>query len=361
MAQKHVLLVDDSKFVRTTFSRILSDTFEVIEAADGDAGWEAIEGDPSIVLVFCDFDMPKLDGFGLLARVRGSKDARIRKLPFIIITGHEGESIRRRARDSGANDFISKSADAPEVISRIEKQLRAVAASPEPKESRPAPAQTAKRDRTPGPLTLPSLIAEGRKLHSIARRDGGQLFALSFLIDTHAGAAAQAGKEISDALLDRIAKLATEMLTRDSLLARTADREFTVVSAGAGQTQVLSFARLLREQLEKANEQIRVHCGISSVGADPAGSIEDLMKLARERLRKAAGGPTEARATAPSTLPVDVDRALQVLERVSPDRLGEASNEILRRLLPFLQEAFKRMQVDFPVDKVAQALKGRKP
>ncbi len=361
MPAKHVLLVDDSKFVRTTFSRILSDTFEVIEAADGDAGWEAIQSDPSIVLVFCDFDMPKLDGFGLLARVRGSKDARVRKLPFIIITGHEGESIRRRARDSGANDFISKSADAPEVISRIEKQLRVVAASPEPKESKPAPAQSVTRGRTPGPLTLPSLVEEGRRLYSIARRDGGQLWAMSFLLDAAPGAAAQAGKTITDPLLDRIAKLATEMLTKESLLARAGDREFTVISGGAGATQALSFARHLREQLEKANEQIRVHFGISSVGADPASSIEDLMKLARDRLRKTAGGPPGVPVATPPALPIEVDRALQVLERVSPDRLGEASNEILRRLLPFLQGAFKRMQVDFPVDKVAQTLKGRKP
>ena len=65
--QKRVLVVDDSRFVRTTFAHILKVSFDVAEAADGEAAWLAIQADPSIVMVFTDLDMPKLDGFGLLA------------------------------------------------------------------------------------------------------------------------------------------------------------------------------------------------------------------------------------------------------------------------------------------------------
>jgi diguanylate cyclase (GGDEF)-like protein len=367
----HVLLVDDSKFVRTTFNRILSGMFGVVEAADGEAGWQAIESDPSIALVFCDLDMPRLDGFGLLARVRSSTDARIRKLPVIVISGHEEESTKKRARNSGASDFISKTADAPEVLARIEKLLRMVGAKPHARQTPPAPTRTAARDRLTGTLTLPALIAEGRKLYSLARRDGGHLSAVSFVIETDAEPTREAAKEVADQLLDPIARLATEMLSKESLLARTGDAEFTVVLADAGAAQALDFARRLREQLEKANvayrdrvARVRVNSGVSSVGSDQAGSIEDLMKFARERLRKAAGRPAQApvgrNEHAPvvtPTLPGEVDRALKILEGVNPDRLGEASNEVLRRLLPFLQGAFKRMQVDFPADKIARMLR----
>jgi len=80
-AEKRVLIVDDSKFVRTTFNRILRSSFVVLEAVDGEAAWKTIQEDSSIVMVFSDLDMPKLDGFGLLRLVRGAKDERIRKLP----------------------------------------------------------------------------------------------------------------------------------------------------------------------------------------------------------------------------------------------------------------------------------------
>ncbi|HEX6733770.1 MAG TPA: diguanylate cyclase response regulator, partial [Azonexus sp.] len=54
--QKRVLVVDDSRFVRTTFAHILKTSFDVVEAADGEAAWVAIQADSSIVMVFTDLD-----------------------------------------------------------------------------------------------------------------------------------------------------------------------------------------------------------------------------------------------------------------------------------------------------------------
>lgn len=119
-----VLVIDDSKFVRTTFRRILESSMDVREEVDGDAGWRAIAGDAAIQLVFCDISMPNMDGFGVLRHVRGAADERIRQLPVIVISGDEDEATRRRVREAGATDFISKSADATEVLSRIDNQLR---------------------------------------------------------------------------------------------------------------------------------------------------------------------------------------------------------------------------------------------
>src|SRR6267142_7091854 len=104
--EKKVLIVDDSKFVRTTFNRILSTSFAVREGADNETGWQAIESDSSIVMVVSDIDMPKLDGFGLLERMRSSSDARIKAMPIIVISGNQNEAAKKRCRDLGANDFI---------------------------------------------------------------------------------------------------------------------------------------------------------------------------------------------------------------------------------------------------------------
>ncbi|HKV86892.1 MAG TPA: response regulator, partial [Candidatus Dormibacteraeota bacterium] len=68
--KQRVLLVDDSRIVRTTVSRLIRKSFDVREEADGEAGWQAISSDPSIVVVFSDIQMPKLDGFGLIERMR---------------------------------------------------------------------------------------------------------------------------------------------------------------------------------------------------------------------------------------------------------------------------------------------------
>jgi len=86
-AKRRVLVVDDSRFVRTTFATILRGSFDVREEADGEAAWAVIQSDASIVMVFTDLDMPKLNGFGLLSRIRDAKEERIRDLPVVVISG----------------------------------------------------------------------------------------------------------------------------------------------------------------------------------------------------------------------------------------------------------------------------------
>jgi hypothetical protein len=50
---------------------------------------------------------------------------------------------------------------------------------------------------------------------------------------------------------------------------------------------------------------------------------------------------------------------VKAIEGTNPERLGEAGNEVLRRLLPFVLAACRRLNVELPVDRIAQALKNR--
>jgi two-component system cell cycle response regulator len=367
--EKKVLIVDDSKFVRTTFNRILSTSFEVREVADGEAGWQAIETDPSIVMVVSDIDMPKLDGFGLLERVRGSSDARIKAMPIIIISGNQNEGTKKRARDLGANDFVAKEADAPEVLSRIDNLLRLVKASNDLEQNKQVLEQTVTNDPLTGTFTPHYLMTEGRKHYAHARRHGGHLSVMAFRIDSYSEVAQKIGKDVADQLLARIAKMVSGALRAEDSIGRAAETTFIVISTGAGASQVMSFARRLHQQLENAQVAYRGQALkiLTSFGIatpqDAANSVEDLIKLALQRLQRAGAskgerivGGDDITLVRSATLPGDLDRAVQVLEQADAERLGDASDEILRRLLPFLQAAFKRVKIDLPVDKISAIL-----
>ena len=323
VAQKRVLVVDDSKFVRTTFNRILSAWFAVREEADGEAGWEAVQADASIAMVFSDLDMPKLDGFGLIDRIRKSADARIRGLPVVVISGSQEESSRRRAREAGANDFISKSADAPEVLARIGNLMRLV---------------------KPAAVTPQLLVTEGHKQFSYARRHGTQLSVMALRVDSFADAARKFGKPLADELLARIGKLIANMMRAEDSVALAAQATFMVLSPGTGAAQALAFARRLREQLRNAQVsyggqvlKIQASLGCASFGIDAADSIEELMKRALQRLQTGNAPPK------PAVLTAEVEHALHVLERLDAGRLGDAAaTEIVKRLAPFMQQALKR-------------------
>jgi diguanylate cyclase (GGDEF)-like protein len=338
LPQKRVLVVDDSKFVRTTFAAILKTSFAVREEADGEAAWRALESDPSLVMVFTDLDMPKLDGFGLLRRIRQSSDRRIKELPVVVISGNEGPGSKERARQLGANDFIAKSADAAEVLSRLDNVLRLVRTSKELEATRKVVANTATHDPLTGTHTPHYLVTEGRKHFAHVRRHGGELSVMALRLDTYDEIALAAGKDIADVVIQRIARLVLEKVRAEDSVARVAHATFMVVAAGAAAPQMLAVAQRLKRELDDAKVKYREQplkfvssLGVASV-ADPASSIEDLMRLALQRLQRSPAVPAPPPAARAPGLPADLERILRFLESSDISRYGEAADEFARRL-----------------------------
>lgn len=338
LPQKRVLVVDDSRFVRVTFAGILKASFAVREEADGEAAWKAIESDPTIVMVFTDLDMPRLSGFDLLFRIRASQDRRIRELPVVVISGNEEQASKQKARELGANDFIAKSADAPEVLSRLDNVLRLVRTSKELEQSRMAVASTATHDQLTGTHTPHYLVTEGRKHFAHARRHSGELSVMALRLDTYESIALAAGKDIADIVITRIAKLVMEKVRAEDSVARVAQATFIVLAAGTAAPHMVGLAERLRRELDEARVTYREQAlkfvtsvGVASVSADPANAIEDLIKLAMQRLQ-ATPRPAPAPAPAKAGIPEDLERVLRYLENLDASRLGDSVEIFAKRL-----------------------------
>jgi diguanylate cyclase (GGDEF)-like protein len=372
--KQRVLLVDDSRIVRTTISRLIRKSFDVREEADGEAGWQAISTDPSIVVVFSDIQMPKLDGFALLERIRTSQDARIKTIPVIVISGDEDDATKKRARAAGANDFITKTTDGTEILSRIDNLLHLVEAKQQLVVTKQAIDQTVTRDPITGTFTTHYLVTEGGKHFAHARRHGGSLSVLVFHVDSQAAVAEKVGKAVADQLLARIAKLVTGTLRTEDSMGRVSESGFAVVFPGTSSQQALAFARRMHEQLDKAQVSYRgevlkisTSIGLAALDVDAASSIEELMKLAQQRLKDAANRRAQQRIVnqdevslvKASTLPSDIERAVQVIENTNADQLGEASSEVLRRILPFIVGVCRKLNVEIPLDRITQAIRNQ--
>jgi diguanylate cyclase (GGDEF)-like protein len=372
--KQRVLLVDDSRIVRTTIARLIRKSFDVREEADGESGWKAIASDPSIVVVFSDIQMPQLDGFALLERIRKSEDQRIRSIPVIVISGDEDDATKRRAKAAGANDFITKTTDGTEILARIDNLLHLVEAKQQLVVSKQAIDQTATRDPVTGAFTPHFLLTEATKHFSHARRHGASLSVLVFQVDTYGEITEKVGKAVADQLVARIAKLVMGTLRAEDSMGRAAEASFAVVFPGTSSQQALAFARRMNEQLEKAQVtyrgqvlRISASIGLSALDVDTATSIEELMKLAQQRLRDAANRKAQQRIVnqdevslvKPLTLPSDIDRAVQVIENANTQQLGEAATEALRRMLPFIVAVCRKLNVEIPLDKITQALRNQ--
>ena len=115
-----VLLVDDNADMRGYVAGLLRPHYRVEEAVDGQAGLESALRDPPD-LVLSDVMMPRLDGFGLLHRLRG--DARTRGVPVILLSARAGEESAIEGLEAGADDYLAKPFATRELLARVRTHL----------------------------------------------------------------------------------------------------------------------------------------------------------------------------------------------------------------------------------------------
>ena len=90
------------------------------EAEDGKAAFATATVQP-IDLIISDFNMPEMDGLGLLRAVRGH--AALRKLPFILLTGRGDRELVVKAAQAGVNNYLVKPFTTPILREKIEQVL----------------------------------------------------------------------------------------------------------------------------------------------------------------------------------------------------------------------------------------------
>lgn len=101
-----LLFVDDDPILREFATvHLASESMSIETAGDGAEGLERIaELKPDLVLL--DLEMPRIDGFEVLRRLRD--DPATARLPVIVVTGREDTGAIDRAFDAGATSFIAK-------------------------------------------------------------------------------------------------------------------------------------------------------------------------------------------------------------------------------------------------------------
>ena len=117
-----LLLVDDEPGLRTAVQAYLEDEgFQVTTAVDGEDGWaKAQELLPDLVI--SDVMMPRLDGYGLLRKLRA--DERLGGTPVIFLTAKGMTADRIEGFQAGCDDYIPKPFDPDELVARVHNVVR---------------------------------------------------------------------------------------------------------------------------------------------------------------------------------------------------------------------------------------------
>ena len=114
-----VLTVDDSASMRALLKNALTSRgFAVEQAEDGQEALEWLAANEADVII-TDINMPRLDGFGLIEKLRDSSIHADR--PILVLTTESSDEKKRRARDAGATGWIVKPFDAEKLTTALRR------------------------------------------------------------------------------------------------------------------------------------------------------------------------------------------------------------------------------------------------
>ena len=118
-----ILIVDDEESIRKALRLTLSKAgYDVVEAADGGKGIEAIGADDNPLMVdviICDIRMPKINGLEAIAFFRQQYPS----VPVLVLTGYPDFQLATGLLRQGVVDYLVKPADKDALIAAVERAM----------------------------------------------------------------------------------------------------------------------------------------------------------------------------------------------------------------------------------------------
>ena len=117
-----ILIVDDQADNRDMLSALLSqEGYRTLTAAGGMEAMDSIANDtPQLILL--DVSMPDMDGYAVASLLKA--DPKTSHIPIVFVTAHAGRGARVVGLNAGAEDYLTKPVDAPELLLKVRNLLR---------------------------------------------------------------------------------------------------------------------------------------------------------------------------------------------------------------------------------------------
>jgi two-component system, OmpR family, KDP operon response regulator KdpE len=114
-----VLIVDDEPPIRKLLRMGLSTQgYEILDATNGKTALALLDEKPDLIIL--DLGLPDMQGLDLLAAIRARNEA----VPIVVLSSRGDESVKVRALDLGADDYLTKPFGMEELLARMRAALR---------------------------------------------------------------------------------------------------------------------------------------------------------------------------------------------------------------------------------------------
>jgi len=293
-SRPRILIADDSRVIRLAIKKILGTQYDIVQVENGAHAWDQVCQDRDIQALVTDIEMPQMDGYELICRIRAADDARIRDLPVITITGTDDEYVRHRAFACGATDFITKPLDSIQLQARVQAYVQYGEATRDLTEKALSLEEQAITDPLTGLRSRRYLMQRGEQDVAYALRHGRDLTMIRIDIDGFKKIYREHGDEMSDRLLAWLAKLLFANARTEDTVARVSGAEFAIVATATSLGDAAALCERVRDAVGSqpfsygdTRIAVTMSMGLASLTSDRRDTIESLLKLANQRLNRA--------------------------------------------------------------------------
>ncbi|MGL5872069.1 MAG: response regulator [Xenococcaceae cyanobacterium] len=117
-----ILVIDDSINVRRFLAMMLEKAnYKVEQAKDGQEALEKLLAGHSFDAIICDIEMPRLDGYGFLSKVKANPDCK--NIPVMMLTSRTSDKHRNLAMNLGADAYLNKPFQELELLQALEELI----------------------------------------------------------------------------------------------------------------------------------------------------------------------------------------------------------------------------------------------
>ena len=292
-----ILVVDDNQDnVEIIATRLRFRGYEIDEASDGHQALSLIRHKPPH-LILLDVMLPDIDGYEISRRIKG--DDTLPFIPIILVTARDSTQDKVAGLDAGADDYLTKPINFPELEARVRSMLRIKRLQDELNEKNRELERLSISDGLTG-------LFNHRHIHGLldeeyerANRSGDSLTLAMFDLDHFKSVNDNYGHQSGDRVLQQFADILRNTARDIDRIGRYGGEEFMVILPETELREGAVFVERVRREVARhefligREEPLRmtVSAGVSTYPHEMVGSPETLVRLADEALyaAKAAG------------------------------------------------------------------------
>ena len=347
-----ILFVDDSKTVRKSAAKILSDDYTVLEACNGREAWDIVQLNQTIDVIFADLQMPEMNGLQFLQKIRSIDDHRTARLPVIMITGHsDSHAAMRAVFELGATGFISKPFSDIDLISRAHSYLDLTRKMELLEKLKGV-------DRLTGLSNFTNFEEHGKKTLSISIRHKLDLSVVYLELKSFSRMKQEVGKKVTDKIIISVAEKLKHVLRNEEIVARIDEAKFALlmpmtdrVKAQVAVGRVQNAVNAMVFNTGNASLHLNMVAGLTGTGFNNRGLSFDMLCLRADNALKSAANKDDAQVfdyyddrilKAVKDLPPE-DILSDALLHIMDGNYNKVSDEdlalVLEQLEPFMEYA----------------------